>query len=149
MKVRYFHIRPSYTNGGATVSVAEGPFAHEVTVRVAYCHSFSYSDWKKPANERKGDRFSKKEGRSKAEQAPARFIALRDLPRVLQEVEREVCRRIGSPLLVPNDYSFALRYFIPLPVRHAFTAAEINNNTADLMSVGTIFREVSPTSKEQ
>jgi hypothetical protein len=118
MKVtRFFHIRPNLNNGGATVRVTgDTEQVGQVDVQVAFCHTFSQSDLKRKAKERKGDHFSKARGRLEAEQAQVKIVPLRYLPQELGRIFDDACKRSKVRLVNPYaapDYTFAMKYFLP------------------------------------
>ena len=90
---RYFHIRVG-SKGGATVCVkgnTDNPA--QVDVQYTLCS--------------RKDTFEKKVGRSFAEKAPTKIVALRYLPQELGRIAAKAKARYEQ------DYTFAIKYFLP------------------------------------
>ena len=90
---RYFHIRTG-TKGGATVCViGDTTNPAQVNVQYSLCS--------------KKDTFEKKTGRSFAEKAPIKVVALRYLPQELQRIADKAKSRLRG------DFTYAIKYFLP------------------------------------
>lgn len=139
--VRFFHLRGGQTHeGGATVRVVGNTEnVGSVDVQVSYCHPISKKllgrkrhkrgpDYVKPVvrpevipprkkgepKQFDGDFFNKKVGRERAESAPIERVPLRYLPRKLDEISKVVGQHMRSKAKCEKeDYTFAIRYFLP------------------------------------
>lgn len=98
--IRYFHIRPvSRGHGGCTVKVSgDSELVGQVDVQTAFCS--------------KKDMFCKRTGRAEAEKAPIKVVPLRYLPQELQRIQEATEKKLKWPSY-GNDYTFALKYFLP------------------------------------
>lgn len=98
--VRYFHIRPiKQGRGGATVKVTGSvDQIGQVDIQTVFCS--------------KKDMFCKKTGRSLAETAPIKVVALRYLPQELARIQDAMERKIKWPSY-GHDFTYALKYFLP------------------------------------
>jgi hypothetical protein len=96
--VRYFHIRLSKQNGGATVMVTGDPSeVGHVAVQVAKCS--------------KKDMFCKRTGREEAAKQPVKLLPLRYLPNELGRVYE--ANSDSSMKMFKPDFTFSTRYFLP------------------------------------
>jgi hypothetical protein len=110
---RFFHIRRGdSTDGGATVRVVGNTEqVGQVDVQVAFCHSITGKDQDGKPN---GDPYCKRVGREKATAGPIKVIALRYLPAELARIGKLVDKRAHCLSNAScNDYTFAIKYFLP------------------------------------
>ena len=106
---RFFHIRPltrqnkqwvPAQRAGATVKVVgDTDNVGSVTVQFTLCS--------------KNDLFCKRTGRKEAEKAEAQTISLRHLPSTLNKVSELVDAAIKKAMTPDQDYSYAIKYFLP------------------------------------
>lgn len=104
MKVeRFFHIRPSgKTHGGACVRVVgDTDRPHQVDVQSVVCS--------------RKDPYNKKVGRTMAAERTVKVVPLRYLPQELARIEQATGKVVHDKLMkqFPNDYTFAIKYFLP------------------------------------
>lgn len=57
--------------------------------------------------------FQKKEGRAQADKAEATEVSLRFLPQALNLISEEVDYKVKKAMTPDQDYSFAIKYFLP------------------------------------
>lgn len=97
--VRYFHLRGTLQSGGATVKVTgDTDYVGQVDVQVAKCS--------------KKDMYCKRTGRAEVEKAPVKVVPLRYLP---NELSRVFAANVDKQSVkwIHNDYTFAIKYFLP------------------------------------
>lgn len=102
---RFFHLRnPAWMDsghkGGITVRVVgDTNLIGQVDVQVAECS--------------RKDSFCKRTGRSLAEKAPIKVVALRFLPAELGRIATKAVKNKRLRADAVADYTFAIKYFLP------------------------------------
>lgn len=96
---RFFHLRTLKTTGGATVRVTgDTDIPGQVDVQVVFCS--------------KKDPYCKKTGRDLVVMAPVKVVPLRYLPAEMARIQEAMVRKTKCGVVF-NDFTFAIKYFLP------------------------------------